>query len=173
MLRSLTSALVTLIFITTAFTQDKPVPDYVTTQDFPDSVKTLSLTKLDGTHVTFADVLQLHQGKKVVIDIWASWCRDCIVGLPKLNELRKKTGEDVVYVFLSLDKDDLRWKTAIERFNIQGDHYWIEAGWRNPLANYMVLDWVPRCLVLNEKGRVIMPKAIVADDQTLHKSLVE
>lgn len=161
-----------LIISFSSLCQDKPVPDYVTKQHFPDSVGSVTLLKVDGSRIKLSDVLATFRGKKVMVDIWASWCRDCIVGLPKLNKLKEATGEEhVAYVFISVDEDDAKWRTAISRFNIRGEHYRIEAGWKNPLANYIVLDWVPRYLTLDEQGRVIMPKAIVADDEGFVKSL--
>lgn len=173
MIRFLTTLLIVTIGIP-SFGQDKPVPGYLMKQDFPDSVRALSLTARDGKRVAFGDVLDTYQGKKVVVDIWASWCRDCIVGLPKLEELKKKTDHNqVAYVFLSVDKDELKWKRAIERFGIPGTHYRIETGWDNPLSSYIVLDWIPRYLVLNEKSEVIMPKAISAGDQELQRSVLQ
>ena len=41
-------------------------------------------------NVTFQDILLKHQGNKILLDIWASWCRDCIVTLPEL----KKSGSN-------------------------------------------------------------------------------
>ena len=99
--------------------QDAPPPAYLLKQDFPDSVKNLSMLKLDGSHVDFASVLKLHQGKKVIIDFWASWCRDCIIGLPKLEKLKQKTGDKVVYIFISVDEDDTKWRSAINRVVFQ------------------------------------------------------
>ena len=157
-----------------SFSQDKPVPDYLIKQDFPDSVKTIPIEKLDGTAENFSDLLNSFKGRKVVIDIWASWCRDCIVGLPKLEELKKKSSSDkVAYVFLSVDTDENRWRSAIQRFGIEGEHYRIKSGWKNPLSNYIVLDWVPRYITLNEEGRVIMPKAILANDRLLEESVIK
>ncbi|HYG18143.1 MAG TPA: thioredoxin-like domain-containing protein [Ohtaekwangia sp.] len=169
----LISAGLSLGLALSSFGQHQPVPDYVVKQAFPDSVLAISVAKPDGSRVKFSDVLALYHGKKLVVDIWASWCRDCIVGLPKLEELKKTTGEGVVYLFLSVDDSEVKWRSAISRFGIKGDHYRIEDGWKNPLANYIVLDWVPRYMVLNEEGRVVMPKAIVADDQLLKDALVD
>jgi hypothetical protein len=63
-----------------ALAQDAPAPEYLTKQDFPDSVKSLGLQTLEGRKVTFGQMLETYKGKKIVIDIWGSWCRDCIVG---------------------------------------------------------------------------------------------
>ena len=156
----------------TSFSQYAPVPEYLTTQDFPDSVKSLGIRHVDGKRLTFGDMLQKYKGKKILIDIWGSWCKDCIVGYPKLDELRKEAGEEnIVYVFLSTDEDERKWKNAIKRFGIRGEHYLLDGAWKNTLSNYLVLDWVPRYFVLNEKGRMILPKAIIAEDSTLKKAL--
>lgn len=153
------------IITTTGFGQNKPVPAYVVNQQFPDSVRALSLLALDGTTTTLGDVLDGFRGKRVMIDIWASWCRDCIVALPQLSELHERAdSDDVVILALSLDREEEKWRTAIDRLNVKGIHYWIPVGWRNAFSNYIVLDWIPRYLVLDENGRVVMPKAIHADD---------
>lgn len=111
MRRILTLLPFTLLFVVQLFGQDQPVPGYVVNQDFPDSVKAVPMVTLEGGQATFADMLKTCRGKKVVIDIWASWCRDCIAGLPKLDQLRKQTeGDKVVYVFLSVDDDDQKWR---------------------------------------------------------------
>jgi thiol-disulfide isomerase/thioredoxin len=163
-----------LVFSLTALCQNTPSPGYLTTQDFPDSVKSLGLQNLEGRKLTFKEMLERYNGKKVIIDIWGSWCRDCIVGYPKLDNLRKEIGDDkIAYVFLSTDKDIEKWKNAIARFQIRGDHYLLDGAWNNVLANYIVLDWVPRYLVLDAKGKVIFPKAIHADDPALRKAAVE
>lgn len=173
MFRKLLSVVFLALLATSSFSQDTAVPDYVVNQDFPDSVLSIPVVKLDGTTGTFADILESVRGKKVVLDIWASWCRDCIVGLPKLEKLKEKTDpEKVVYVFLSIDENETKWRAAIDRFfRIEGEHYRIPIGWKNALSNYVVLDWVPRYLTLDETGRVIMPKAIEAGESQLLKSL--
>jgi thiol-disulfide isomerase/thioredoxin len=152
-----------LAFSTSAFCQNDPVPEYLIAQPFPDSVQNVGIVTYDGKRISFSEMISGYKGKKVVIDMWASWCRDCIVGLPKLNELRRKTGEEhVVYLFLSVDANEEKWKNAISRFNIRGEHYRVEGAWKTPLSNYIALDWVPRYIVLSETGMIIMPKAIEA-----------
>jgi thiol-disulfide isomerase/thioredoxin len=165
---------VTIILITrlTTFSQNEPVPDYLTTQDFPDSIKALGMESLAGEPITFGKMLEMYKGKKVLIDIWASWCRDCIVGYPKLEALRKQVGEkNIAYVSLSVDEDHKKWKNAIKKYNIRADHYVLDGAWENPLPYYIALDWIPRYIVLDENGKIIVPKAVVADDAVLKKAL--
>lgn len=169
--------LMTLLILSAVFqcavAQNTPVPDYVTTQNFPDSVLNLSLSTLDNQKITFAQILEKHKGKKIAIDVWASWCRDCIVGYPKLDELRQKTDSDkIAFVFISIDKDETKWRNAIEKFGITGDHYRSETAWYNTLTNYIVLDWIPRYLVIDDFGKVILPKAITADQKEMQQLLI-
>ena len=141
---------------------------------FPDSVASVLLYSLKGKELPLSEILAAHRGQRVVIDFWASWCRDCIVGLPKLNRLMEETaGHPVDYVFISLDKDKGKWRSAIKRFGIPGEHYRMKNGWKNTLSNYVGLDWIPRYLVLDETGRVRMPKAVSADEPELRKALLE
>jgi thiol-disulfide isomerase/thioredoxin len=164
----LTFLLLLAVNATAAFGQKKPVPAYVFNQAFPDSVRALSLLALDGSTTTFGEVLDQHRGKRIMIDIWASWCRDCIVALPQLTKIHESANSDeVVILALSLDREEGKWRTAIDRLNIKGVHYWIPEGWKNPFSNYIVLDWIPRYLVLDKEGRVVLPKAIHADNPAL------
>jgi thiol-disulfide isomerase/thioredoxin len=163
-----------VIAITNLQGQNAIPPDYLTKQDFPDSVLNLQLLKLNGGNVDVSTLLKTYEGKKVVIDFWASWCKDCIIGLPKLNKLMTRTkADDVVYVFISVDKEEAKWKSAIDRFSIKGEHYRVEVGWYNTLTNYIQLDWIPRYVVLNEQGRILMPKAILADSEELKQSVIK
>ena len=156
------------------YAQDAPPPSYLTQQDFPDSVARLTLQSSAGDQVTLAEVVKAHRGNKVVLDFWASWCKDCLVGFPTLDQLMTQTqSQGVDYVLISLDKKERKWKAAIKRFNIRGEHYRIAEGWKNALSNYVELDWIPRYLVLDERGRMMLPKAITADDEALRKSLLE
>ena len=167
------SFLLLLCIINTGLSQNTPVPQYLTTQSFPDSVQALGMQTLKGRTLTFGDMLEIYKGKKVVIDIWGSWCRDCIVGYPKLDALRNETGEEnVVYVFLSTDQEIRKWKNAIDRFKIKGEHYLLDGAWKNTLSSYIVLDWVPRYFVLDENGKMILPKAIQADDPALKTAIL-
>jgi thiol-disulfide isomerase/thioredoxin len=154
--------------------QDALPPAYLTQQNFPDSVISLPLVKLDSSKTTFGKVLEQHTGKRIIIDLWASWCKDCIVGYPKLEDLMKKVDSSkVTLVFISVDKDDTKWRASMKRFGIRGEHYRTETAWNNTLSNYLVLDWIPRYLVIDEKGKILMPKAITADHADLVKALVD
>lgn len=130
------------------------------------SVLNEKFTDLEGNTLPFQDILSQHQGKVTIIDIWASWCPDCIKGFPKLRELQEQF-PGANYLFLSLDKTTDKWKNAIEVHKLKGSHYHLDQNMKDSFGKAIGLDWIPRYMVLNEKGEIIWNKAIVADDPEL------
>ena len=61
---------------------------------------------------TFKDIIDQYKGRKVLIDLWASWCADCIKGLPKIKNLQIEYPE-VIFLFISVDKNRSSWKKGI------------------------------------------------------------
>lgn len=119
---------------------------------------------------TFESILTKHKGKKILIDVWASWCKDCLEGLPDLIKLQNEAPE-VVYVFLSLDKTVPRWKMAIERYQIMGDHYFVTQGNHGAFAKFINLWWIPRYMVVDETGEIILFKATKITDKNIINAL--
>lgn len=172
-----TNGLVILAFLLFNFSkaQDKEAPEYLTIQEFPDSVINTRLITIKGQPTTLAKVLKKHKGKRVLVDFWASWCKDCIAAIPEYKYLMDRTEEagfDVVYLPLSVDKEDNNWIAAIGRFDIEGHHYRFAEGWKNPFSNYVDLDWIPRYIILDEKGKIIEPKSVHIGDESNYQKLI-
>ena len=129
------------------------------------------MTSLNGEKITFGNILNKYKGKTIVIDVWASWCPDCIKGMPKVHDLQKQFPE-AVYLFLSYDKTDASWKKGIEKYNVNGEHYHIGPSMKEGAFSKAVkLDWIPRYMVVDKTGKIALFKAIEADDQKLISTL--
>jgi len=124
----------------------------------------------NDVEISFSEILQQYKGKTVFIDIWASWCKDCIVGMPKVQKLREENPE-VVFLFLSLDKEIESWKHGIEKYGVVGENYFIPAGWKGDFCSSIDLDWIPRYMVVNPEGEISLYKAIETNDENLLKAL--
>lgn len=120
--------------------------------------------------VTFKEIVNQYKGSKVLIDIWASWCKDCIVTLPQLKSLQQDYPE-VKYVFLSLDRTPKSWKRGVERFQIEGEHYFMKEGKKGPLGDFLNLWWIPRYVVVNELGEITLFKATEISDKNILNAL--
>ncbi|AWG26716.1 TlpA family protein disulfide reductase [Flavobacterium kingsejongi] len=126
---------------------------------------------LDGKEIAFKDILQKHKGKTIVIDVWASWCPDCIKGMPKVKELQEEFQKNTVYLFLSMDKNADAWKKGIEKYEVKGEHYLVTDGMKGIFGKSIKLDWIPRYMIVDKKGKIVLYKAIVADDEKLITTL--
>ena len=114
------------------------------------------------TQISFAEILKKYKGKTVVIEIWASWCGDCIKAMPLMKELQEKN-PDVAYIFLSMDKTAEKWTEGINKHELKGDHYLVQDGMKGTFGKAMNVDWIPRYLVVDKTGRVLIYRAIETD----------
>ena len=131
------------------------------------------LTNLDGSQTNLKDLLKKHKGKTLVIEIWASWCGDCVKNMPNVKGFQT-TYPNTDFVFLSCDKTPEAWAKGIEKHEIKGDHYLIPEGMKGAFAKSINLDWIPRYIIIDKKGKIALYKAIETDHEkvnTLLKSL--
>ncbi|RTY89117.1 MULTISPECIES: TlpA family protein disulfide reductase [unclassified Flavobacterium] len=124
----------------------------------------------DNSEIAFKDILKKYKGKTIVIDVWASWCRDCVGGMPKVKELQN-ANPDVVYLFLSMDKSYDKWKLGIEKYDVQGEHYLVTDGMQGVFGQSIDLNWIPRYMIVDKTGKIALYKAIEADDEKITATL--
>ncbi|MGZ8542216.1 MAG: TlpA family protein disulfide reductase, partial [Chitinophagaceae bacterium] len=68
-------------------------------------VSTLPTFSIINTKGEVTDFAQL-KGKRVFVNLWATWCPPCRVEIPSIQKLYAKTDKDkVVFVMLSLDNN--------------------------------------------------------------------
>jgi thiol-disulfide isomerase/thioredoxin len=120
--------------------------------------------------ITFTEILKKYEGTTIVIDIWASWCSDCVKGMPKVKELQEKNPE-VTFLFISMDKSYESWLKGIEKYEVRGEHYLTADGMKGVFGKSVELDWIPRYMVVDKKGKIALYKVIEADDEKLIKTL--
>jgi len=125
---------------------------------------------LDNESLPFQDVITQYKGKKILIDVWASWCGDCIKGMPKIVKLQKDHPE-VVFLFLSIDNSLEELKDGIQKYNVQGEHFLLPSGWDGDFGNFLDLSWIPRYLVIDESQKIEVFNAVKVDDKRIVKAL--
>lgn len=120
--------------------------------------------------ITFQEILKKYEGQTVVVDVWASWCSDCIKGMPKVKALQEKYPE-ATYLFISMDKTFEAWLAGIEKYEVKGEHYMATDGMKGIFGKSINLDWIPRYMVVDKDGKIALYKVIEADDEKLIKTL--
>lgn len=125
---------------------------------------------LEGDTIPFKTILETYKGKKIVVDVWASWCGDCIKGIPDEKALQKEFPE-VVFLFLSEDRNVERWKKSIEKYNIEGEHYFMANGSKGAFKDFLNSNWIPRYLVIDKKSGIKLFKAKKVTDIRIKEAL--
>jgi thiol-disulfide isomerase/thioredoxin len=112
---------------------------------------------------TLKDCLSQFSGKKVYIDVWASWCGSCRVEFAKnekLREILKSKGIELLYISMDEDKYDKNWKDLITYYNLEGYHVRANknlSGDIVKLQNYNGGDgyYVPWHIMIDETGKKV------------------
>jgi len=68
----------------------------------------------DGATETIADIVKANPGRKVLVNLWATWCAPCLKELPTLDALAAQTKGKLVVVPISQDMEG--WKKVSSAF---------------------------------------------------------
>jgi len=128
------------------------------------------LVAMDSLRVPFSNILKNHSGKTVVIEVWASWCGDCVKAMPKLKELQHNN-PNVDFVFISMDKTQDKWISGVNKHELIGDHYWVADGMKGAFGKSIDLDWIPRYIVIDKTGKIAIYRAIETDFDKINSTL--
>lgn len=156
-----------ILFIALLFGQCTSEPT-----SFSQEALTQKAIDTNGNDKTLATILDNLKGKVVLIDIWGSWCGDCIKAIPTINALKKEYGTQITVLYLSMDKTQDAWKNAIKKYELDGMHYFIgREQWGEVFGKSIELNWIPRFMVLDKKGNILLHRAEVADDPRIREAL--
>ena len=127
---------------------DKPFPDTVLNNTY---LKEFDSDKI----ISFKDMLTRYKGKAVYLDFWASWCSPCRIDIAESGEAKEYFKErNVTPVYISIDKDEHKWKKASTEDHIEQDQYLLIDKKSSPLNKYLGITSIPR-YVLIDKNHVL------------------
>jgi thiol-disulfide isomerase/thioredoxin len=138
--------------------------------EFSKNALSETLLTIDGSQIKFGDIIKNQQGKTTVIEVWASWCGDCVKAMPKLKELQANNPE-VSYVFISMDKTADKWKEGIAKHQLNGLHFMANDGMKGVFGKAIDLDWIPRYIIIDKTGKIVLYRAIETDFDQINSTL--
>ena len=104
-----------------------------------------------------------YQGKVLLIDFWASWCRPCRLENPKLIKLYEKYSNlDFDILSISLDGTQRQtdpkkaWEDAIEQDKLtRWNHVSELNGWQTYVRELYNFNSIPYTVLIDQKGQII------------------
>lgn len=137
---------------------------------FSETALSETLLTTDGGQIAFKDILKKHKGKVTVIEVWASWCGDCVKAMSKVKELQANHPE-VAFTFISMDKTSDKWLAGIEKHELKGDHFMANDQMKGVFGQAIDLDWIPRYIIIDKSGKIVLYRAIEKDFDLINETL--
>ena len=139
----------------------KPISDQATAAEVADEANSratanstvmllpaFKVTAIDGSTVNLADL----KGKKVFVNLWATWCPPCRTEIPSIEKLQSKVDkQNVAFVMLSLDENFELAKNFAKKNNMQLPVYYPA----ERLPAMFKTDGIPATFIFNEKGELV------------------
>lgn len=118
-------------------------------------LKIIDLNEEKNASVTLKDVLKKYKGSVIYLDFWASWCGPCKREMPYSSKLKEEyKGQDVVFVYMSTDKNGAQWESMIAQLNITGENYRASPSVKQEIVQQFNLQYIPRYVLINKEGKV-------------------
>ena len=117
---------------------------------------------------TLEEAIKLLKGKKIYIDVWATWCSPCLKEHELSGAVRKMLKEkDIQMLYISIDEEnkDSQWRELIKKYNLEGNH--IRAN--KILQTELMKQYdetsekptiaIPWYILIDEKGDIVQKRA--------------
>ena len=109
---------------------------------------------------TFNSILDQYKGKVVYLDFWASWCSPCRKEMPHSQKLQEEfKGQDVVFLYISVDRNGQQWLSMIEKLALTGEHFRANSTVHQQLNEQFNVRGIPRYVMIDKKGNVVSSHA--------------
>lgn len=95
--------------------------------------------------------LSTFKGKKVFVNLWATWCPPCVEEMPSIQQLYAQTNKNASFVIISLDKNFQTAINWVKRNNLNIPVY-APSG---DLAPLFEVNAIPTTFIFDEEGKLI------------------
>ena len=95
---------------------------------------------------------KLIEGKKVIINYWATWCTPCRIEMPDMAQLAREYPDDLAVVAINLKEDEEQVAQFVEELGIQHVHILLDR--TGELAEAFQILALPTSYFLNSDGTI-------------------
>lgn len=96
------------------------------------------------------------KGKRIVIDVAASWCAPCIAGIPAWNKMIAENKDpETIFIFLSLDNTKTESLMLFNKHKPSGQLLFAgNGGFTNEFAKAYEISVLPNKIVIDKSGKI-------------------
>ena len=112
----------------------------------------VELVDTAGNKVMLSDYVK--PGQYNLVDFWSSGCVPCRKEIPHLLEIHEVCGDALNFVSISLDKQDKRWKKAMEEEKMPWAQLCNPDGFYGVLKETYSIPSIPFSVLVNPEGKI-------------------
>ena len=116
---------------------------------------------------------QLKPEGYTLVDVWASWCGACRVGIPALKELYRRYGDRVKFLSVAVNDMEDAWMRAMREENMPWEQYRDGGELAASMRRCYNTGSIPTLLLVSPEGRVVYRGSRSGEIEVQLKSLVE
>ena len=95
------------------------------------------------------------KGQWVVVDFWASWCRDCRREFPEIKAIAEAYNGKSAFLSVSMDHDAEAWRKCLRQQQFPWTQLSNLQRWKeNDIALAYDLHWIPSYFLIDPDGKV-------------------
>ena len=107
-------------------------------------------------------------GRYTLIEFWATWCGPCRLSVPKLNQLHRKFGDELVIIAISNQKDE-----DVRKFKEQKIEYYSAIDTQARMKDELGVFGIPHVIIVEPNGYVVWEGFPLLEDYELTEEVVE
>ena len=108
-----------------------------------------TLADASGKSINLKD----YRGKVIYLNFWASWCAPCMKKMDQMQSIqRAKQNPNVVFINVSLDREEVDWQKTLKRKNFSGIHLWAKDNIDSQIAKDYQITILPQYYIIDKNG---------------------
>lgn len=111
---------------------------------------------INGNEKHFDDFLQIHKGKYIYMDFWATWCTPC-KQLLRYNERLRKQFPDIIFICLAINDRLSSWKEEVisNKTLFPDANYFIMNSKNSTVIDKLNISLIPRYMLIDKQGKIV------------------